>query len=182
MEALLKQLTNPVRHKLLWFTKVTAQAVCYHVTTGPPPPSLHAWQQEAGRKRDIMNRWYTLVERVLEDVRARGPPAASDVSLVAHLLRIVDPATGTHLTDAQLLPELGIIFVAGMETSGKTMGWTLCACPAHVALHCGSSQRPPAHVFRVPVSFEHVALLQNASRSCYASLMSVTKDACMLLI
>jgi hypothetical protein len=83
-----------------------------------------------------MNRWYTLLERVLEDVRARGPPAASDVSLVAHLLRIVNPATGAHLTDAQLLPELGIVFVAGMETSGKTMGWTLCACVDQCACGC----------------------------------------------
>ena len=74
-----------------------------------------------------MNRWYSLLESVLADVRARGPPAESDVSLMAHLLRIVDPATGLPLTDAQLLPELGIVFVAGMETSGKTMGWTLCA-------------------------------------------------------
>ena len=73
-----------------------------------------------------MDRWYALIERVLEDVRARGPPDAADVSLMAHLLRIVDPATGAPLTDAQLLPEVGIVFVAGMETSGKTMGWTLC--------------------------------------------------------
>ncbi len=93
-----------------------------------------------------MNRWYTLLERVLEDVRARGPPAASDVSLVAHLLRIVDPATGAHLTDAQLLPELGIVFVAGMETSGKTMGWTLCACVDQCACGCmRSACALPAH-------------------------------------
>ena len=74
-----------------------------------------------------MDRWYALLERVLEDVRTRGPPDAADMSLMAHLLRIVDPATGAPLTDAQLLPEVGIVFVAGMETSGKTMGWTLCA-------------------------------------------------------
>lgn len=74
-----------------------------------------------------MHRWYALLERVLEDVRTRGPPDAADMSVMAHLLRIVDPATGAPLTDAQLLPEVGIVFVAGMETSGKTMGWTLCA-------------------------------------------------------
>ena len=74
-----------------------------------------------------MDRWYALLERVLEDVRTRGPPDGADMSLMAHLLRIVDPATGAPLTDAQLLPEVGIVFVAGMETSGKTMGWTLCA-------------------------------------------------------
>ena len=81
-----------------------------------------------------MDRWYALIGRVLEDVRARGPPDAADVSLMAHLLRIVDPATCAPLTDAQLLPEIGIVFVAGMETSGKTMGWTLCVpcaqCPS----------------------------------------------------
>ncbi|KAK9826393.1 hypothetical protein WJX81_007038 [Elliptochloris bilobata] len=78
-----------------------------------------------------MDRWYALLEQVLQEVRAREPPGASDVSLMAHLLRLVDPATGRPLSDAQLLPELGIVFVAGMETSGKTMGWTLYCISQH---------------------------------------------------
>ena len=133
MEELLKQLTNPVQYKLLWFSQVNSQAA-----SGIVPVASRCWPyksaacglgpwQEAVKGRRTMDRWYALLERVLEDVRARGLPGLADVSLMAHLLRIVDPATGAPLTDAQLLPELGIVFVAGMETSGKTMGWTLCA-------------------------------------------------------
>ena len=129
MEELLKQLTNPLRYKLMWLCQVRSQvtfgACCSWKLAGSE--SFLCTRQEAARGRRTMDRWYALLERVLEDVRTRGPPDAADMSVMAHLLRIVDPATGAPLTDAQLLPEVGIVFVAGMETSGKTMGWTLCA-------------------------------------------------------
>jgi fatty acid synthase len=53
-----------------------------------------------------------------------GPPADDDESLGAHLLRIRD-ADGRPLPDERLLPHIGMIFFAGMDTTGHTMSWTL---------------------------------------------------------
>ena len=120
-----------------------------------------------------MDRWYALLERVLEDVRARGPPDAADVSLMAHLLRIVDPATGAPLTDAQLLPEVGIVFVAGMETSGKTMGWTLCAPCAVAIVSLGTRTACPTSGESVRASAGAWSLLTVHAIACSTSELTL---------
>ena len=61
-----------------------------------------------------------------EHTRGAGPPAEDDESLGAHLLRIRD-ADDRPLPDERLLPHIGMIFFAGMDTTGHTMSWTLCA-------------------------------------------------------
>jgi cytochrome P450 len=53
-----------------------------------------------------------------------GPPADDDESLGAQLLRIRD-ADGKPLPDEQLLPHIGILFAAGMDTTGHAMAWSL---------------------------------------------------------
>jgi cytochrome P450 len=72
---------------------------------------------------------------MLQVVRARGPPAADDMSIAAHLLRIRDPATGKGLTDEQLAGEMGLFLFAGFETTGEegTAFWQ-SACSAHFSL------------------------------------------------
>ncbi len=40
---------------------------------------------------------------------------------------VQDPATGKPLPDDWLLAEMGTLFLAGFETTGHTMAWTLCA-------------------------------------------------------
>ena len=65
------------------------------------------------------------MRRLLRTVKERGPPAPDDVSIAAHLLRIEDPVTGEPLSDERLLPEIATLFVAGTDTTGHTMAWTL---------------------------------------------------------
>ena len=65
------------------------------------------------------------VSMLLAQVKARGEPAAEDVSIAAHLLRLRDPATGQPLPDNLLAGEFGMYFSAGLETSGNAISWTL---------------------------------------------------------
>ena len=52
-----------------------------------------------------------------------------DTSIAAHLLRLLDPATGLPLSDERLLPEIATLLIAGFDTSAHTMSWTLVGVP-----------------------------------------------------
>jgi fatty acid synthase len=60
-------------------------------------------------------------------VRARGEPAADDMSIAAHLLRLRDPATGVLLPDDLLAGEFGLFFSAGLESAGNAIAWAVYA-------------------------------------------------------
>ena len=49
------------------------------------------------------------------------------MSIAAHLLRLRDPTTSAPLPDDLLAGEFGVFFLAGVETSGNTIAWTMCA-------------------------------------------------------
>ena len=74
---------------------------------------------------------------LLAEIKARGPPQDSDVSVAAHLLRISDPATGRPLPDDRLAAEIGVLFTGGFETTGHTIAWALWVPPSRAspALH-----------------------------------------------
>ncbi|GAB4815786.1 hypothetical protein N2152v2_002832 [Parachlorella kessleri] len=69
--------------------------------------------------------------QLLDTLKARGPPADDDASLGAHLLRLQDPLTGGPLPDERLLPEIATFFIAGFDTTGHTMAWTLYLLSRH---------------------------------------------------
>ena len=46
------------------------------------------------------------------------------MSRAGHLLRLKD-SQGRHLTKARLMAEFAIFFIAGSETTGHTVAWTL---------------------------------------------------------
>ena len=58
-------------------------------------------------------------------VKARGAPAPGDTSVAAHLLRLRDPVTNEPLADDLLAGEFGFYFMAGVETTGNSITWTL---------------------------------------------------------
>ena len=62
---------------------------------------------------------------LLAEIKAKGPLHESDVSVAAHLLRIVDPKTGQPLPDDRLAAEIGVLFTGGFETTGHTIAWAL---------------------------------------------------------
>lgn len=61
---------------------------------------------------------------LLDEVKARGPPSPSDVSIAAHLMRLKDPRTGQALEDDLLVGEFGVFFSAGIESAGNALSWT----------------------------------------------------------
>eukprot|EP00884_Botryococcus_braunii_P020070 jgi/Botrbrau1/6747/Bobra.0324s0032.1 len=62
---------------------------------------------------------------LLKTVQLRGPPAADDRSVAAHLMRLRDPVTKLPLPDSRLIQEFLVFFVAGAETTGHTISWTM---------------------------------------------------------
>ncbi len=50
--------------------------------------------QECRRGEQHLHEMHAAMRALLEDIKARGPPADEDKSIAAHLLRIRDPQTG----------------------------------------------------------------------------------------
>ncbi len=65
-----------------------------------------------------------LVMGLLEHVKSREATPGSFADL---LRQVRDPKTGAPLTAAQMLPEVAALFFAGIDTTGHTGAWTLCA-------------------------------------------------------
>jgi len=60
--------------------------------------------------------------RLLEEMKAKGPPAEDDFSIGAQLLRLLQDG---GVSKERILSEIGILFVEGFETTGHTISWTL---------------------------------------------------------
>ncbi|KAK9819257.1 hypothetical protein WJX81_005098 [Elliptochloris bilobata] len=98
--------------------------------SSPLRPYLWFFPDVRKGRRDL-NAFHSMIRVLLAELRARGPPADDDTTIAAHLLRMRDPATGLPLSDEQLLPEVSIIFAAGLETTGHTIAWTLYLISQH---------------------------------------------------
>ena len=65
-----------------------------------------------------------LLEELVQDCEKRSPEAAGDKSIAGHLLRLRD-AKGQPLSFSRMVQEFFIFFLAGSETTGHTIAWTL---------------------------------------------------------
>ena len=81
--------------------------------------------QEVRAGQGLFTAYQARMRELVMEVKARGPPAAEDVSIAAHLLRLKDPDTGVPLSDDLLTGEFGVYFAAGIESAGNAMSWTL---------------------------------------------------------
>ena len=63
-----------------------------------------------------------IIADLVAEIEARGPPKDDDMSIAARLMRLTDPQTGGPLSQARKRGEVGAFFVAGSETTGKTLG------------------------------------------------------------
>ena len=107
MLELYKQATNPARPAMVWDAGVRKGAA--------------AWKTYKLHMRELV-----------AEVKARGPPAADDESIAAHLLRLRDPSDGDKpLDDAALANEFGVYFAAGIESAGNAMTWTTYLISQH---------------------------------------------------
>ena len=85
------------------------------------------------------------MRELVAEVKARGPPPESDVSIAAHLLRLTDPSTGKPMEDDLLASEFGVYFAAGIESAGNAMTWTMyapaaCGCLAVLSCRVGAAE------------------------------------------
>jgi cytochrome P450 len=61
---------------------------------------------------------------LLDEVKAKGAPAAADQSIAAQLMRVM--AERPHDVDEErILSEIGMLFVEGFETTGHSTAWSL---------------------------------------------------------
>ncbi len=63
---------------------------------------------------------------LLDHIKGAKPQKGSFADL---LLRARDAKTGAPLTDAQMMPEIAALFFAGIDTTGHTGCFVLCAPP-----------------------------------------------------
>ncbi len=65
-----------------------------------------------------------IIAGLVEECQTRPPTAEDANSIAGHLLRLRDPA-GRPLSGARLMEEFSVFFIAGSETTGHTIAWTL---------------------------------------------------------
>jgi len=102
----------------------------YRTATNPARP-LMVWSADQRRGTRAWGVYKAHMRALVAEVKARGPPAADDQSIAAHLLRLTDPATGAPLDDAQLAGEFGVYFAAGIESAGNALTWTTYLLSQH---------------------------------------------------
>ncbi|KAK9819693.1 hypothetical protein WJX72_001295 [[Myrmecia] bisecta] len=86
------------------------------------------WRKDVREGKKAFDRYHDIEKWLLNEIRTT-PPAPSTIA--GHLLRIKDPATGKPLADERILPEIGILFLAGFETTGHTAAWILFLLSQH---------------------------------------------------
>ena len=95
----------------------------------------------------------SITRELLAAMRARGEPDEDDGSIGALLMRIRD-ANGQPLSDEVLLPQIAVFFLAGFDTTGHTLAWTLCD-PYTTSLKSPSGLKLSLLPYRfVPKAFE----------------------------
>jgi hypothetical protein len=94
-----------------------------------PHRAKFLWKKSVREGHAKMTHWKNIVrENLLEHIRSVTPVKGSFADL---LLKVRDPATGSGLSDAQLLPEITALFFAGTDTTGHTGTWTLYLLSQH---------------------------------------------------
>ena len=66
----------------------------------------------------------TIVQQLLDHIKANQLQPGSFADL---LLRAKDPKTGRPLSEEQMFPEIAALFFAGIDTTGHTGTFVLCA-------------------------------------------------------
>ena len=94
-----------------------------------PHRAKFLWKKSVREGHAKMTHWKNIVrENLLEHIKSVAPVKGSFADL---LLKVRDPATGSGLSDAQLLPEITALFFAGTDTTGHTGTWTLYLLSQH---------------------------------------------------
>lgn len=82
--------------------------------------------QDKLRADDNHRRVRGIIKALVQDCQNRPPSDEDAGSIAGHLLRLRD-GRGRPLTTDRLVEEFEIFFIAGSETTGHTVAWTLYA-------------------------------------------------------
>ena len=104
------------------------------IITGEVKQLLPRWfpsryQRELARHQRVLNR---VMDDVIDLHRAGG---GDPDDLVSALLRQTNEATGQPFTQREIRAELKTLFLAGHETTGCALAWTLYAVARHPEVH-----------------------------------------------
>lgn len=85
--------------------------------------NLPRWLFKNGKKGDkSFQTFQEFTKALFNDIKNQGHPAPGDFSIAAQLMRVLGKP---GITDRRILSEIAILFIAGFETTGHTVGWTL---------------------------------------------------------
>eukprot|EP00891_Asterochloris_glomerata_P001568 jgi/Astpho2/1568/Aster-x1016 len=110
LEELDKQFRGVLRQLLIW------------------RPGVKEGKRDVREGKRRMANFQAMVMDLLKDVQKRPPP---EHTIAAHLLRIRDPNTGLPLDERTLQAEIGLLFIAGFETSGNASSWLIFQVSQH---------------------------------------------------
>ena len=87
----------------------------------PDRVSIGRWR--AKRHAEVIRNYLqrAVAERIAE--RDSGAPAQKDI--LASLLDAIDPETGARFSEAELVDQIAVLFLAGHETSASALAWSL---------------------------------------------------------
>ncbi|KAF5834271.1 cytochrome P450, partial [Dunaliella salina] len=92
---------------------------------------LNRWipfRKEARAQRYWQKKFLHLAGDVVRHAKEKPAPPGT---LMSALLNLTDPETGKKLTDRQLKAEVGILLIAGFETTAHSIAWTLMCLACH---------------------------------------------------
>jgi len=80
------------------------------------------------RYLNLAARYGTVMKTLIAAKRQRG---MDDPDVLSMLMQVQDEESGTHLSEAELLGHVGVLYVAGHETSANALTWTLFLLSQH---------------------------------------------------
>eukprot|EP00884_Botryococcus_braunii_P001263 jgi/Botrbrau1/11137/Bobra.331_1s0007.1 len=97
-----------------------------------PLREFKVWQPDVRKGKVALARFHRVTRDLLHHLKEKDRSGRLDPDTVAgRLLRIKDPTSGAPLSDDVLVPQIGIFFAAGFETTAHTLAWVLYCLSQH---------------------------------------------------
>jgi cytochrome P450 len=146
-----------------------------------PVRTPHRWPTPANRRAEAVRRsLWTLADELIAKRRAAG---SGGTDLLSRLLDARDPETGDGLSDADVRDEVIIFLVAGHETTGSALAFTLHLLGRHAEVQervraevsdaVGAAHKPAFDVDALPFTSQVV----NESMRLYPPAHTVVRKA-----
>jgi len=93
---------------------------------------LNPWCKDNALRQHHRNVFRRVLSHILAEYEAKGPEhREKDDSMLGTLLKMRNPATGRGLHRDDVLLQLGGMYIAGHDTTGNTLAWTIHLLAEH---------------------------------------------------